>query len=54
LKHLKGGYDIIKGILAIGLGIESLPDENTGNFNHIFMKLVKKKSIFRLNWRSGS
>ncbi|ARI83493.1 hypothetical protein [Microcystis aeruginosa] len=36
LKHLKGGYDIIKGILAIGLGIESLPDENTGNFNHIY------------------
>jgi hypothetical protein len=36
LKHLKGGYDIIKGILAIGLGIESLPDENTGNFNRIY------------------
>lgn len=36
MKHLKGGYDIIKGILAIGLGIESLPDENTGNFNHIY------------------
>ena len=36
LKHLKGGYDIIKGILSIGVGIESLPNENIGNFNRIY------------------
>ncbi len=36
LRYLKGGYDIIKGILAIGLGVESLPDENIDNFNRIY------------------
>jgi hypothetical protein len=45
LKHLKGGYDIIKGILAIGLGIESLPDENTGSFNHIYEAGAKEVNL---------
>jgi len=45
LKHLKGGYDIIKGILSIGLGIESLPNENIGNFNRIYEAGEKEISI---------